>query len=188
MGSNSSLLLQKEDIQIIAEETGFNPSQIKRLYNRFHSLDKGDTGVLTKNDLLLIPELHVNPLCDRIIEVLIDDHGREGKLNFRQFVQVFATFRRGKSNNPTNSKVNKLRFLFNVYDRDKDNKINKNELLSVLKMLVGTHVSEEILNNLAERTVAEFNVNGENGITFEEFCETLRKIDLDETMSMKFLT
>ena len=42
MGSNSSILLQKEEIQVIADETGFNANQIKRLYNRFTSLDKVD--------------------------------------------------------------------------------------------------------------------------------------------------
>ena len=97
MGSNSSVLLQKDEIQLISNETGFTPNQIKRLYNRFTSLDKDDTGYLSKQDLLRIPELHVNPLCDRIIEVLIEDYGQEDKLNFRQFAKVFSTFRRGKS-------------------------------------------------------------------------------------------
>ena len=113
MGSNSSLLLQREEIQSIENETGFTSSQIKRLYNRFTSLDKDTTGYLTKQDLLRIPELHVNPLCDRIIEVLIDDNGHNGQLNFKQFAKVFSTFRRGKSDiNESNSKENKLRFLF----------------------------------------------------------------------------
>ncbi len=126
MGSNSSILLQKDEIQVIANETGFSPNQIKRLYNRFTSLDKDNTGYLNKQDFLRIPELHVNPLCDRIIEVLIDDNGQDGKLNFRQFAKVFSTFRRGKSDqNDSNSKENKLKFLFGIYDRDKDDKINK---------------------------------------------------------------
>ena len=40
MGSNSSILLRKEEIDEISHETGFNEKQIKRLYNRFASLDK----------------------------------------------------------------------------------------------------------------------------------------------------
>ena len=189
MGSNSSLLLQKDDLQKMSSETGFNPSQIKRLYNRFHSLDKRDLGFLSKDDLLLIPELHVNPLHDRIIEVLIEDHGSDGKLNFCQFVRVFATFRRGKTDlNASNTKTNKLKFLFRMYDRDKDGRINKQELMEVLKMLVGPSISEETLNNIADKTIAELASDGDNSITFKEFCNTLEKIDLDETMSMKFLT
>jgi calcineurin B family protein 1 len=189
MGSNSSMLLQREEIQLIANETGFSPKQIKRLYNRFTSLDKDNTGYLNKQDFLRIPELHVNPLCDRIIEVLIDDNGQDGKLNFRQFSKVFSTFRRGKSDiNDSNSKENKLKFLFGIYDRDKDEKINKTELLCILRMLVGSNIPEEQINNIAERTISELDSDGDFVITFEEFCKTLTKIDIDDKMSMKFLT
>lgn len=190
MGSNSSMLLQKDEIQLIASETGFTPSQIKRLYNRFTSLDKDDTGYLSKQDLLRIPELHVNPLCDRIIEVLIEDYGHEDKLNFRQFAKVFSTFRRGKSDNQgdVNSRAHKLKFLYSFYDRNHDEKIDKEELLSILRMLVGSNIPEEQIVSIAERTITELDVDGDLRITFQEFCDTLAKIDVDDKMSMKFLT
>jgi calcineurin B family protein 1 len=189
MGSNSSILLQKEELDEISAETGFTSKQIKRLYNRFKSLDKDNMGYLNKQDFSRIPELHVNPLCDRIIEVLIEDHGCDAKINFKQFVKLFSIFRRGKSDqNDLNSKENKLKFLFGIYDRDKDNKINKNELLAILKMLVGANIHEEQLNGIAERTITELDENGDLVITFKEFCDTLKKIDVDEKMSMKFLT
>ena len=189
MGSNSSILLQKDEIREIASYTGFTANQIKRLYNRFTSLDKNGLGYLTKQDFLRIPELHVNPLCDRIIEVLIDDNGQDGKLNFKEFAKVFSTFRRGKTDsNDSNSKENKLKFLFGIYDRDKDHKINKSELMGILKMLVGSNIPEEQLNAIAERTIIELDDDGDASITFEEFCTTLTKIDIDEKLSMKFLT
>ena len=190
MGSNASIALPKEEIQLIAKETGFNTDQIKRLHNRFTSLDKDNTGVLDKHDLLRISELHVNPLCDRIIEVLIDDKGENGQLNFRQFAQVFAIFRRrSKTNeNVSNSRENKLRFLFGVYDRDKDEKIDKTELLAILRLLVGSNIPEEQINGIAEHTIGELDTNNDLVITFKEFCETLKNIDVDEKMSMKFLT
>ena len=204
MGSNTSVLLQV-DIQAIAGETGFTQNQVKRLYGRFTSKDKDNKGYLTKQDLNKIPELHVNPLRDRIIEILIEDHGREDKLNFRQFAQVFATFRRGKSHhilnransngeattNETNSKESKLRFLFRIYDRDKDERINKAELLAILNMLVGNNLPEDQMNALAERTIAELLTEteiGQNAITYKKFCETLSKIDIEDKMSMKFLS
>jgi Ca2+-binding EF-hand superfamily protein len=55
-------------------------------------------------------------------------------------------------------------------------------------MLVGSNIPEEQMNAIAERTIAELDVDGDLSITFEEFCDTLKKIDVDEKMSMKFLT
>lgn len=75
MGSNASIVLQKDEVEEIVKETGFSAKQVKRLYSRFTSLDKDNTGYLDKQDFVRIPELHVNPLRDRIIEVLLDDNG-----------------------------------------------------------------------------------------------------------------
>ena len=90
---------------------GFNENQIKRLYSRFKNLDRNDSGYLNRESFISIPELHVNPLRDRIIEVLIDDNGENGQLNFRQFAKVLSTFRRNKDNQ---SKEDKRKFLFRV--------------------------------------------------------------------------
>lgn len=191
MGSNSSILLQRSEIDEIAQQTGFTSNQIKRLYNRFTALDKDNTGYLRKQDLTRIPELHINPMRDRIVEVLINDYGQDGKLNFKQFACVLSTFRRktgNQNNSGPNTLDNKLKFIFDVYDRDKDNKINKVELLSILNMIVGANLPEEQMNAIAERTIVELGLSPEIGITFEKFCECLQKIDIDEKMSMKFLS
>ncbi len=74
-----------------------------------------------------------------------------------------------------------------MYDRDKDNQINKKELLAVLNMMVGENIPEDQLQSIAERTISELDEDGDEVITFEEFCATLEKIDVDEKMSMKFL-
>ena len=189
MGSDSSRSLDKEEIEKIAKNTGFHSKEIRGLHARFQSYDIDKVGYLTKDDLHL-PELRVNPLCDRMIDVLIDDHGSDGKLYFSQFCQVFATFRRGKCSheNDTNSKKNKLKFLFNLYDRNQDGRIDKDELLNVVRMLVGKNLEEDLLNRLVESTIADFTKSDEKLITFDHFCEALGKIDFDETMNMKFAT
>ena len=83
MGSNRSILLQNEELEIIGKETRFTTTQIKRLYNRFIDLDKSSFGYLTKDDLLRIPELYTNPLRDRIVEVIFAESGTEDTINFR---------------------------------------------------------------------------------------------------------
>ncbi|RNA13594.1 calcineurin B homologous 1 [Brachionus plicatilis] len=188
MGSSSSISLDSSEVDEICRETGFSHSQLKRLFNRFNSLDKENLGFLRKEDLSSIPELY-NPVRDRIIDVLITDHGQNGHLNFRQFANVLAVFRRktGHSTGP-NTIENKLRFIFDMYDRDKDNFINQNELLSILQMIVGDNLPEDQLNAIADRTIIELGLPVTEGISYEKFCDCLKKIDIDEKMSMKFLS
>ncbi|GAA6066840.1 calcineurin B homologous protein 1 [Tachysurus ichikawai] len=73
MGSRASSLLREEDIEEIKKETGFSHSQITRLYSRFHSLDKGENGALSREDFQRIPELAINPLGDRIINAFFSE-------------------------------------------------------------------------------------------------------------------
>lgn len=104
MGNRVSSMLQDEEINLISEETGFSAAQIERLYSRFKSLDKsGICGTLSRQDFLRVPELAINPLCERIVHMFFvdcdDDHDR---INFRQFMKVLATFR--SSSKPTRSR------------------------------------------------------------------------------------
>ncbi|XP_054152954.1 calcineurin B homologous protein 1-like [Oppia nitens] len=190
MGNKSSLMLQSEEILAIQAETGFSPSQIERLYSRFTSLDKGDNGTLSREDFLRIPELAINPLGDRIVQAFFaHNDGYEERINFRQFMRVLSRFRPIKKNreNKLNSREEKLRFAFKMYDLDDDQKISREELLAVLHMMVGSNISTEQLSNIADRTIMEADKDGDQCITFEEFCTTLERTDVEEKMSIRFL-
>lgn len=114
MGNSSgSLLLQEDEIRLIAEETGFSRNQIVRLYSRFLSLDRQSRGYLDREDLLRIPELAINPLGDRIVDAFFTDKQEEidKKINFRDFMRVLAHFRpiSSSQNLKINSRDEKLR-------------------------------------------------------------------------------
>ncbi|XP_054707409.1 calcineurin B homologous protein 1-like [Uloborus diversus] len=188
MGNKSSLMLQTEEIAEIHQETGFSPSQIERLYSRFTSLDKTDNGTLSREDFLRIPELAINPLGDRIVHAFFNE-AYDDRINFRQFMRVLSRFRPVKRNkeNKLNSREEKLRFAFKMYDLDDDNKISRDELLAVLHMMVGANISEEQLANIADRTIVEADSDGDHMISFEEFCASLERTDVEEKMSIRFL-
>lgn len=187
MGNRSSLLLRDEEIAQIQEETGFTPNQIERLYSRFTSLDRGDCGTLSREDFLRIPELAINPLGDRIVHAFFEDGA--DRVNFRQFMQVLARFRPIKKNkdNKLNSREQKLKFAFKMYDLDNDDKVSRDELLAILHMMVGANISEEQLTSIAERTIMEADQNGDQMISFEEFCKALERTDVEQKMSIRFL-
>nr|UCC70437.1 calcineurin B-like protein 1 [Nilaparvata lugens] len=190
MGNKSSLLLQEEEIAQIQDETGFTPNQIERLYSRFTSLDRSDCGTLSREDFLRIPELAINPLGERIVNAFFNDGSGNDRVNFRQFMQVLARFRpiRKSKDNTLNSREQKLKFAFKMYDLDNDDMISRDELLAVLHMMVGANISEEQLTSIAERTILEADQNGDQTISFEEFCKALDRTDVEQKMSIRFLS
>jgi len=189
----SSLHLQQEDVQAIQDETGFTPQQIERLYSRFSSLDKSGKSHLTREDFLRIPELAINPLGDRIVHAFFYEskNGEEDKVDFKDFVRVLAHFRPIKKNmesNKLNTRMEKLHFAFRMYDIDGDDKISKEELLAVLKMMVGQNICPEQLLSIAERTIIEADTDRDNLISFEEFAKVLERTDVEQKMSIRFLS
>ncbi|XP_068961869.1 calcineurin B homologous protein 1 isoform X1 [Petaurus breviceps papuanus] len=211
MGSRASTLLRDEELEEIKKETGFSHSQITRLYSRFTSLDKGENGTLRKidnhlpwwqmftcwisrEDFQRIPELAINPLGDRIINAFFPEG--EDQVNFRGFMRTLAHFRPIEDNEkskdvngpePLNSRSNKLHFAFRLYDLDKDDKISRDELLQVLRMMVGVNISDEQLGSIADRTIQEADQDGDSAISFTEFVKVLEKVDVEQKMSIRFL-
>ncbi|XP_025416551.1 calcineurin B homologous protein 1 [Sipha flava] len=187
MGNRSSLLLRKEEIAQIRNETGFTANQIERLYSRFTSLDRGDLGTLSREDLLRIPELAINPLGERIVDLFHMDSGNNcDRINFLQFMRVLSKFRPIRPNKE-NNRMEKVKFAFDMYDIDNDGLISKDELLVILHMMVGANISEEQLSIIADKTISEADINGDGLISFEEFSKTFEKSDIEHKMSIRFL-
>jgi calcineurin B family protein 1 len=157
MGARSSNL-HEDEVRMLQKQTGFSSSQISRLYGRFKTLDKDNDGHLMKEDFQRVPELATNPLGPRIINLFFTVGG-EGDaetvngqtVNFRQFVRTLARFQpvKRRHDNPLNSREEKLKFAFHMYDIDGDELISKTELFSIVGMMVGSNISNEQLGSIA---------------------------------------
>jgi len=188
MGNNPSLMLQAEDIEEIEKETGFSKNQILRLYSRFTNLDKSGSGSLARDDFLRIPELAINPLGDRIVSAFFTE-GDDERVNFRQFMKVLARFRpiKRRKPGPLNSRDDKLAFAFSMYDINGDGYITKDELLTILQMMVGANISSEQLQSIADRTIVEADMDHDGKISLEEFKTAMEKTEIEQKMSIRFL-
>lgn len=192
--STTSLMLQEEEIPEIVTETGFSRNQIVRLYSRFLSLDRQGRGYLDRDDFLRIPELAINPLGDRIVDAFFTESGYpdpdvDGKINFRQFARVLAHFRplsKSKPNN-VNSRQEKLKFAFSMYDLNKNGYITRDEFKFILNMMVGSNITPDQLESIADRTITEADADNDGKISFEEFCKAMERTDIDQKMSIRFL-
>jgi len=186
--------ISEDRVAQIQTDTGFTSPQVDRLWKRFQELDRGQKNYLTREDFLNLPDLGINPLCDRIIHAFFQDDGDEkdqNKLEFIDFVKVLAHFRpikkekEANGRNILNSRSDKLRFAFRMYDIDGDNKISKEEVLEVLLMIVGSNISEKQLRSIAENVIRECG-SDDRLIDFGEFCKAMEKIDVETKMTLKY--
>lgn len=63
---------------------------IRKLYNRFKNLDKDNSGTITMEEILALPELAMNPMVSRVaalFQLSSDEH-----INFTQFAKTLAIF------------------------------------------------------------------------------------------------
>ena len=54
------------------------------LYNRFRRLDRAGRGTLSTDDLLMIPEINMNPLSPRLVTLF--ELNADERINFKSFV------------------------------------------------------------------------------------------------------
>uniref|UniRef100_A0A0N4ZYT4 Ca2+/calmodulin-dependent protein phosphatase calcineurin subunit b n=1 Tax=Parastrongyloides trichosuri TaxID=131310 RepID=A0A0N4ZYT4_PARTI len=189
--TKSTSKLSNPELKAICDETGFNKAQVTRLYQRFQALDVSETGTLTKEDFNCIPELSINPLGDRIIDAFFRDKGeREEHITFKDFVTVMAHFRPvlGKKNDGINSRKEKLRFSFSMFDLNKNGFITREEFKVILNMMVGNNITTDQLECIADRTITEADTNNDGKISFEEFCKAMDKTDIEQRMSIRFIS
>ncbi|XP_070684786.1 calcineurin B homologous protein 2 isoform X1 [Pempheris klunzingeri] len=193
MGSSSSSMTNIPDAQQLIQETGFSAAHILRLYERFEFLDKDKRGELSPDDFEALRELAMNPIGGRIISAFFPP-GQE-TVDFASFVRILAHFRPtdtsrtrdGAQQEPANSSTGKLKSAFQLYDQDRDGKISRAELLQVLRAMMGIQVTEEQLHSIAERAIQEADLDRDDAISFDEFRQSLEKVNVDHKMSIRFL-
>jgi len=173
MGQN----LTREEIEEYKRTSQFSDEELQSLHKRFTKIDADGSGTLTADEFLAIPEIAVNPLLERIISVF--DTNKDNEIEFKEFVSALATF-------TDQTKLDdKLKFLFQVYDIDNDGYISNGELFQVLKMMVGTNLSEKQLQQIVDKSIIEADEDGDGKLNYEEFTKLIKNTEeLGQKMSI----
>ncbi|KAJ8905395.1 hypothetical protein NDN08_001902 [Rhodosorus marinus] len=170
MGANTSSLLS-EEIEEIARESNLSARDIKSLYKRFQKLDRSKSGVLSADDLTMIPELAMNPLVPRVTALLHNT-------NFRQFVNFLGVL------SPNAQKSAKIDFAYRIYDVDGDGVINASDLQTILRMMVGDNLKDETLDEITEMIISNADLDGDKVINRSEFETALNTEDVVNLMTV----
>jgi len=195
MGNEPSRCLPEHTLMQISSETGFTKTQIESLWKRFQVLDTDCKGYLTREDFLNLPELAINPLGDRIIHSFFQPgqytEQDSDQLEFHDFIKILAHFRpikkeKHKERNILNSRREKLKFVFRMYDLDGDDQIERTEVKALLTLMIGDdeQISQEDLEKISASVVNEMGKD-DRLISFDEFCEGMAKVDIEHKMSIR---
>lgn len=63
---------------------------LMELVDRFKKLDLDNSGSLSVDEFMSLPELQQNPLVQRVIEIFDDDGN--GEVDFKEFIQGISQF------------------------------------------------------------------------------------------------
>lgn len=123
----------------------------------------------------------VSPLTvHRMIAIFDEDGG--GDVDFQEFVSGLSAF------SSKGNKEQKLRFAFKVYDIDRDGYISNGELFIVLKMMVGSNLKDQQLQQIVDKTIMEADLDRDGKISFEEFTKMVENTDVSMSMTLGELT
>ena len=170
--------------------------EIDRLRKRFMKLDKDNSGTVDRDEFLALPQISSNPLATRMIAIFDEDGG--GDVDFQEFVSGLSAF------SSKGNKEEKLRFAFRVYDIDRDGYISNGELFIVLKMMVGSNLKDQQLQQvrirggdtctgnmwhadklqIVDKTIMEADLDHDGKISFEEFAKMVESTDVTLSMTL----
>ncbi|XP_055776332.1 calcineurin B homologous protein 3-like isoform X1 [Salvelinus fontinalis] len=207
MGASQSARTEHE-FQDLADRTGFSLEQIGNLNKRFRQLSKNEE-TLSRQDLASISALDNNPLRAQIINAFFDKRnlrqnevGTVQVIGFEEFLMVMSHFRPAAMHITEEEREKlrreKLRFVFNMHDTDSDGTITLEEYRRAVEELLskaGT-IGQETAKAIADAAMLEVacTTRGKmepdefyEGITFENFLQILKTLDIETRMHVRFL-
>jgi serine/threonine-protein phosphatase 2B regulatory subunit len=110
--------------------------------------------------------------------IAIFDEDGGGDVDFQEFVQGLSAF------SSKGDKEQKLKFAFKVYDIDRDGYISNGELFIVLKMMVGSNLKDQQLQQIVDKTIMEADLDKDGKISFEEFVKMVGNTDVSMSMTL----
>ena len=159
-------ILTNEEIQRLKTETDLKEKDIKKCHKKFGGLDKDEKGYVSITDLVSIPEIENNPLRYHIAQYMSNNNENEA-ISFEAFIKVIDIFKNNKTEK-------QYKFMFDLFDFDKDGKISHEDMLINFKLLLGNSLNEEQIIEIVDKTISEYS-SDHKYINYNEFVKILNE-------------
>ncbi|CAI0441689.1 unnamed protein product [Linum tenue] len=159
----------------LASETPFTINEIEALYHLFKKLSSTiiDDDLIHKEEFLLalFRSRNTNNLfAERIFNLFDIKH--DGVIEFGEFVRSLTIF------HPRTSVADKISFAFRLYDLRETGYIERDELKEMVLAILSESdltLSEDTIESMVDKTLAEADLNGDGKIDEQEWEELVAK-------------
>lgn len=205
MGASPSL--SAREIRNLTDSTSFSAEQIEILHRRFLHLTDGKT-TMSRNSFDNVPDLDSNPIKSRIVNAFFDGRNlglrskeRVDEITFENFLTTLSFFQHVEDTHPKEDlefcKIEKLKFLFRMYDTNGDGKITLEELREIVDELLSKKATTDVTSSsIADAAMLEAaNIcmgqtetdEQYDGITFTDFLQIMKDLKIESKMHVRFL-
>uniref|UniRef100_A0A6G3MLH9 Calcineurin B homologous protein 2 (Trinotate prediction) n=1 Tax=Henneguya salminicola TaxID=69463 RepID=A0A6G3MLH9_HENSL len=111
-------------------------------------------------------------------------------VSFKTFILILALFKPiSKKKSPLNTKEQKLKFLFNLYDNTNQGYITRDNVYSILNILINDsmEIEKDNLEFIVDHVFNDGDANQDGKISFPEFIKLLEYSDAEIKLSIASL-
>ena len=161
-----SVVPTASEMKALAHATHFDEQEVSQLAQRFSALDNDGSGTLSADELCLMTELSMYPLLKRVLAM--HNENKSDLITFGEFVRTMSMLS-GKA-----TLGEKLQFAFNVFDINKNGRIQPSEMFTVFRLLTGKLHDDVDLQQIVDSYLLRF----PKGLTYDGFSQMFTISDL----------
>ncbi|KAF5180548.1 Calcineurin b-like protein [Thalictrum thalictroides] len=160
-----------EDPSVIADQTCFTVREVEALYELFRKLSSSiiDDGFISKEEFqlgLFGNSKKQSLFADRIFDMF--DFKHDGVIEFGEFIKSLSIF------HPNTPQSEKIAFAFQLYDLRQTKYIGRDEVKEMIMAILNESdliLSDDIVQDIIDKTFEEADLNGDGKIDMEEWKE-----------------